>query len=114
MAQVMSELLARFEVAREKLTRALEQAEGDNVVTIVAADRELSDVFSQILEADLVSNEDRAARIEFMLNEIMAASDRDGLVCSMAKKALGDVQTALAQYEADGAERMARSQAKAG
>ena len=95
MPQVMSELLARFESSRQHLAAQLEQTEGDNTTDIVAADRELSAVFSQILAADLSSNEERIARIEFLLREIMQASDSDGLVCTMAEKAIGDVKEAL-------------------
>lgn len=80
MAQVMRELLARFESARQKLAKVLEQADGDNTSPIIAADRELSSVFSEVLDAELSSNEERVVRIEFLLKEIMAASDRDGLV----------------------------------
>lgn len=96
MAQAMSELLARFETARQNLAKALEQSEGEGAVGIVAADREMSDAFAQILNADLISNDDRHTRIEFLLKEIMSASDRDGLVCTMAEKAMADVKMALA------------------
>jgi len=96
MAQVMGELLACFETARQNLAKALEQSDGEGSAGIVAADRELSTAFAQILDADLISNDDRITRIEFLLKEIMSASDRDGLVCTMAKKAMVDVKEAMA------------------
>ena len=96
MAQAMSELLARFETARQNLAKALEQGDVDGTSGIVVADREMSAAFAQILDADVISNSDRATRIEFLLKEIMSASDRDGLVCTMAEKAMADVKMALA------------------
>ena len=95
MAQVMGELLARFESAHAKLAATLEQSEGDASGSIIAGDRQLADVFGQILEARLPNDDDRTVRIEFLLKEIMAASDRDGLVCTLAEKAMGDVNEAM-------------------
>ena len=95
MAQVMSEMLARFETARQNLAKALEQGEVDGTASIIAAARELSDAFAQIVDADLIGNDDRIIRIEFLLKEIMSASDRDGLVCTMAEQAMADVKRAL-------------------
>ena len=100
MAQAMGELLARFETARQNLATALEQGEVDGNAGIIAADQELSAAFAQILGADLIGNDDRITRIEFLLKEIMSASDRDGLVCTMAKKAMVDVKEAMAAGQA--------------
>ena len=103
MAQKMSELKARFELARRNVAALLEQGEGAPVEAIVAADRELSEAFSQVLDATLMSNEERVARIEFLLQEIVSVSDRDGLVSALAEKAIDDVRRAYGQSsEIDG------------
>lgn len=94
MAQKMSELKARFELARRNVASLLEQGEGVPVDALAAADRELSEAFSHVLEAKLFSNEERVARIEFLLQEIVSVSDRDGLVSALAEKAIDDVRQA--------------------
>ena len=98
MVQKMSELKARFELARQNLATVLEQSDGEAVHHVAAADRELSKIFQQILDARLTSNEERVARIEFLLNEIVGASEQDGLVCTLAEKALGDVLAAFGTH----------------
>ena len=95
MASVMRGLLTRLEVARQKLVKVLEHAEDDDFGAVTAADREFSSILSEILDLELSSNEERAVRIVFILKEIMAASDTDGLGHTMAEKSIEDVQKLL-------------------
>ncbi len=94
MTQSIGELIARFELARQKLETALEQSDSDVGNLVVEADREVSEVFSQILNADLSSTVDYAYRMEFLLNEIITASDRDDFVCTLAERAMADMRQA--------------------
>ncbi len=95
MAQRIGEVIARFEVARRKLDTALAQSDMDGGNLVVTVDREVSEVFSQILDADLCCQDERAHRIEFLLNEIIAASDRDSFICTLAERAIADMKQAI-------------------
>jgi len=95
MAQSMGELIARFELARQNLAAVLEKDEADTANSILAADRELSTVFALILDAQPGSKEDCAKRIEFLLNEIVVASDDDGLIKTLSEQAMADMKQAL-------------------
>ena len=99
MTQSISELIARFELARRNLSAVLEQGETESGTDIVTADRELSTVFSQIMDAELLSREDCALRVEFLLNEIIVASDSDGLIGTLAEQAIQDMKQAVSQSE---------------
>ncbi|MEP1206314.1 MAG: hypothetical protein ABJM29_17165 [Rhizobiaceae bacterium] len=96
MAQGIGELIARFESARHNLTSALEQGDAESGGAILEADRELTSVFSQIMEVELSGKEECAQRIEFLLSEITIASDRDSLIRTLAEQAIVDVKQAIA------------------
>ena len=97
MTQSISELIARFVSAREKLSAVLEQGDSECGPDIVAADHELSSVFSQIMDAELLSREDCALRVEFLLKEIIVASDSDGLIDMLAEQAMLDMKQAVSK-----------------
>ena len=99
MTQGISELIARFESARQNLSNVLEQGEAESAADIATADRELSTVFSQIMDAELLDREDCALRVEFLLNEIMVASDSDGLITQLAQQAILDRKQAVSGAE---------------
>ena len=99
MTQSMSERIARFVSAREKLSAVLEQGDTEGEPDIVAADHELSTVFSQIMDAELVSPEDCALRVEFLLKEIIVASDSDGLIDMLAEQAILDMKQAVSKAD---------------
>ncbi len=95
MAQSISELIARFESARQSLAIVLEQGDPDAGNLVLIADRELSTVFSEILGLQIHSKDDRLRRIEFLLNEIILASDRDGLIQKLVDQTRLDMKQAL-------------------
>ena len=99
MAQGISELIARFELARHKLAYVLEQGEAEAGGAILEADRELSTAFSQIMEAKLSRKEECAQRIEFLLDEITVASERDSLIRTLAELAVVDMKQAISAAE---------------
>ena len=99
MTQGISELTARFESARRNLSKVLEGGETESGADIAAADRELSTVFSQIMDAELLNREECALRVEFLLNEIIVASDCDGLISLLAEQAIRDMEQAVSQTE---------------
>ena len=98
LAQNVSELATLFDLARQNLASILEHGDdADHLIT--EADQEMSRVFCQLLTANLTSDDERLKRVDFLLNEIVGACDRDELVCHLSEQITLDLCDARAAHQ---------------